>query len=36
VTPTVEALTGSAPRSFASFAHDHAGVFAPATVTAQR
>ena len=36
VTPTVEALTGSAPRSFASFAHDHAGVFAPVTVTAQR
>jgi uncharacterized protein YbjT (DUF2867 family) len=36
VTPTVEALTGSAPRDFASFARDHAGMFAPATVTAQR
>lgn len=30
VTPTVEALTGSAPRDFASFARDHARMFAPA------
>jgi uncharacterized protein YbjT (DUF2867 family) len=30
VTATVEALTGSAPRDFASFARDHAGLFAPA------
>jgi len=30
VTATVEALTGSAPRDFASFARDHARLFAPA------
>ena len=30
VTPTVEALTGSAPRDFATFALDHARLFAPA------
>ena len=36
VTPTVQTLTGSAPRDFASFARAHAGLFAPATATAQR
>jgi uncharacterized protein YbjT (DUF2867 family) len=36
VTPTVETLTGSAPRDFASFARAHARLFAPATATAQR
>ncbi len=30
VTATVQALTGSAPRDFASFARDHARLFAPA------
>jgi uncharacterized protein YbjT (DUF2867 family) len=30
VTATVEVLTGSAPRDFASFARDHARLFAPA------
>ena len=30
VTATVQALTGSAPRDFASFARDHAPLFAPA------
>ena len=30
VTPTVQALTGSAPRDFAAFARDHARLFAPA------
>jgi uncharacterized protein YbjT (DUF2867 family) len=36
VTPTVETLTGSAPRDFASFARAHARLFAPVTATAQR
>jgi uncharacterized protein YbjT (DUF2867 family) len=36
VSPAVEALTGSAPRDFASFALDHARLFAPATATAGR
>lgn len=36
VTPTVQTLTGSAPRDFASFARAHARLFAPATATAQR
>ena len=36
VTPTVETLTGSAPRDFASFARAHARLFAPAAATAQR
>jgi uncharacterized protein YbjT (DUF2867 family) len=31
VSPAVETLTGSAPRDFASFARDHARLFAPAT-----
>jgi hypothetical protein len=30
VTATVEALTGIAPHDFASFARDHARLFAPA------
>jgi hypothetical protein len=30
VTTTVQALTGRAPRDFASFARDHARLFAPA------
>jgi uncharacterized protein YbjT (DUF2867 family) len=36
VSPDVEALTGSAPRDFASFARAHARLFGPATVAAQR
>jgi hypothetical protein len=36
VTPAVEALTGTAPRSFASFARHHARLFMPAAVSAQR
>ena len=34
VTATVQALTGSAPRDFASFAGDHARLFAPAATAA--
>ena len=36
VSPAVETLTGSAPRDFASFATDHARLFAPAAATARR
>lgn len=36
VSPDVETLTGSAPRDIASFARDHARLFAPAPATAQR
>jgi uncharacterized protein YbjT (DUF2867 family) len=36
VTDGVERLTGSPPRDFASFAHDHAFLFAPAAVGAGR
>ena len=36
VTATVESLTGSRPRDFASFAHDHASLFRPAAVGAGR
>ena len=36
VTPTVEELTGSPARDFASFARDHAHLFAPAAVGAGR
>lgn len=36
VTATVEALIGRPPRHFASFARDHASLFAPATVGAHR
>ena len=36
VTATVEALTGTPPRDFASFARDHARLFAPAAVGAGR
>jgi uncharacterized protein YbjT (DUF2867 family) len=36
VTATVESLTGSPPRHFASFARDHARLFAPAAVGARR
>lgn len=36
VTPTVEELTGSPARDFASFARDHARLFAPAAVGAGR
>jgi uncharacterized protein YbjT (DUF2867 family) len=36
VSPAVEALTGSAPRDFASFATDHARLFAPAAAAARR
>ncbi len=36
VTATVEALTGRRPRDFASFAHNHASLFAPAAVGAGR
>jgi uncharacterized protein YbjT (DUF2867 family) len=36
VTPAVEALTGTAPRRFASFARDHARLFAPAAAPAPR
>jgi uncharacterized protein YbjT (DUF2867 family) len=35
-TNAVESLTGSAPHSFAAFARDHASVFAPAPIGAQR
>ena len=36
VSPDVETLTGSAPRDFASFARDHARLFAPTPATARR
>jgi uncharacterized protein YbjT (DUF2867 family) len=36
VSPDVETLTGSAPRDFASFARDHARLFAPTAATARR
>jgi uncharacterized protein YbjT (DUF2867 family) len=36
VSPAVEALTGSAPRDFGSFALDHARQFAPIAATARR
>jgi uncharacterized protein YbjT (DUF2867 family) len=36
VTGEVESLTGKPPRDFASFAHDHAFLFAPAAVGAGR
>jgi uncharacterized protein YbjT (DUF2867 family) len=36
VSPAVETLTGSAPRDFASFARDHAHLFAPTPATARR
>jgi uncharacterized protein YbjT (DUF2867 family) len=36
VTTTVESLTGRPPRDFASFAQDHAHLFAPAAVGAAR
>jgi uncharacterized protein YbjT (DUF2867 family) len=36
VTATVKALTGRPPRDFASFARDHARLFAPAAVGASR
>jgi uncharacterized protein YbjT (DUF2867 family) len=36
VTNTVEALTGTSPRSFAEFARDHAHLFAPAAVASGR
>jgi uncharacterized protein YbjT (DUF2867 family) len=36
VTTTVESLTGRAPRDFASFARDHADLFAPAAMGAAR
>lgn len=36
VTATVESLTGSPPRDFASFAHDHSRLFVPAAVGAGR
>ena len=36
VTATVESLTGRPPRDFASFARDHARLFAPAAVGAGR
>ena len=36
VTDGVESLTGRPPRDFASFAHDHAFLFAPAAVGAGR
>jgi uncharacterized protein YbjT (DUF2867 family) len=36
VTTTVESLTGSSPRDFAGFAHDHASLFAPVAVGAGR
>jgi uncharacterized protein YbjT (DUF2867 family) len=36
VSPAVETLTGSAPRDFASFAADHARLFAPAAAPARR
>jgi hypothetical protein len=36
VTPTVESLIGRPPRDMASFARDHAPLFAPAAVGAAR
>lgn len=36
VTATVESLTGSPPRDFASFARDYAHLFAPVAVGARR
>jgi uncharacterized protein YbjT (DUF2867 family) len=36
VTGTVESLTGRAPRDFAAFAREHAGMFAPAAEAARR
>ena len=36
VTTTVESLTGSSPRDFGCFAHDHASLFAPVAVGAGR
>ena len=36
VTPTVEALTGRAPRDFGTYARDHAALFTPMTVGATR
>ena len=36
VTPMVESLTGRLPRDFATFARDHACLFAPASVGARR
>jgi uncharacterized protein YbjT (DUF2867 family) len=36
VTATVESLTGTPPRTFATFARDHARLFAPAAVGAAR
>ena len=36
VTAAVESLTGRRPRDFATFARDHAGLFAPAAVGAAR
>ena len=36
VSPAVETLTGSAPRDFASFAADHARLFAPRAAAARR
>ena len=36
VSPAVEMLTGRAPRDFASFAVDHAPLFAPASATVSR
>jgi len=36
VSPAVERLTGRAPRDFASFAADHASLFAPASATVTR
>ena len=36
VSPDVEALTGSAPRDFATFATDHTRLFASAAAAARR
>jgi uncharacterized protein YbjT (DUF2867 family) len=36
VSPDVETLTGSAPRDFATFARDHARLFAPTPATARQ
>jgi uncharacterized protein YbjT (DUF2867 family) len=36
VSPAVETLTGNAPRDFASYATDHARMFAPAAAAARR
>ena len=36
VTAAVESLTGRRPRDFATYARDHAGLFAPAAVGAAR